>query len=317
MAALKSSTQKIYVEKCRRIAILNCKGGVGKTTVAVNLAATLAHTLNKRVLLVDLDAQSNASIWLMGLPRWSPLDGMPQKTVCAFLHGGYLSDAICDAVIEDSQKLKLCPNLDLIPAVYELTDLDHDYQDKPNNPYYADFYKLLEPLYEQYDYVIFDCPPSVGRATKCAVFAAHEIYVPANADFLSNVGLRLLENKLSKFEKESEVAAQNIPRFRRSEIRGVIINDHDSRSNLDAPLRAIRSKLVQLRKEPVVSDDADILEVKIPRSIEATRSIDRYLPFVLDGSGKKMAEAFEKLARYVDKTPLKWRTRQNEPSSKP
>lgn len=316
MASPKSSTQKIYVAKCRRIAILNCKGGVGKTTIAVNLAASLAHNLNKRVLLVDLDAQSNASIWLMGLPRWSPLDGMPEKTVCAFLHGRYLSDAVCEAVIEDAQKLKLCPNLDLIPAMYELTDLDHDYQDKPNNPYYADFYKLLEPLYEKYDYVIFDCPPSVGRATKCAVFSAHEIYVPANADFLSNVGLRLLENKLSKFEKESEEAARNLSRFRRSEIRGVIINDYDPRAKLDHPLSTIRARLVQLRSAPVVSDDADILDLKIPHSIEATRSIDRYLPSALDPKGEKMAEAFLKLSRYIDKTPLKWRTRQNEYSSK-
>src|ERR1700677_2103458 len=105
----------------RKISFLNCKGGVGKTSLAVNVAAALAKDEKQNVLLVDLDAQCNASIWLMGIPRWLPLDGMLNRTVCAFFKTkSFLSDAVHESVLEyGNPSRKLLPRLDLIPATYE------------------------------------------------------------------------------------------------------------------------------------------------------------------------------------------------------
>ena len=70
----------------RRISLVNFKGGVGKTSITVNLAASLARELDQKVLVVDMDAQSNTSIWLMGVARWNNLNGMPEKSVWGLFH---------------------------------------------------------------------------------------------------------------------------------------------------------------------------------------------------------------------------------------
>ncbi len=120
----------------RKISFLNCKGGVGKTSLAVNVAAALAKEEKQNVLLVDLDAQCNASIWLMGIPRWLPLDGMLNRTVCAFFKTKcFLSGAVHKSVLEiGNPTRKALPRLDLIPAVYELLDLDHGPERKAQFP---------------------------------------------------------------------------------------------------------------------------------------------------------------------------------------
>src|SRR5205085_2765012 len=177
----------------RRISFVNFKGGVGKTSLAVNIAACLAHELGQRVLLVDCDSQSNASIWLMGVPRWNILNDTPEKSI----YGIFMENApnvyhnVRRSVLEDSNRVKLIPDLDLLPATYKLMDLEHEYRDVEAEPFYYKFYQQLAIFFNDYDYILFDCPPNVFRASKCAIFASQEIYIPCNPDVLSYVGLSL------------------------------------------------------------------------------------------------------------------------------
>ncbi|MDD2707874.1 MAG: ParA family protein [Verrucomicrobiae bacterium] len=309
------------MKTARRIAFLNCKGGVGKTSVAVNVAACLVHDQKLRVLLVDLDPQSNASIWLMGLPRWSVLDGMPHRTIMAAFNddGHHLLDAIHDGVIEDENRLKLLPTLDMIPAIYDLmsVDHDHDFANTRHEPYFIRFYHEMEPMFARYDYIIFDCPPSLGRTSKCAVFTAEEIFVPANPDLLSNVGLRLLDEKITRFEKESEAGCRLIPRHRRSEIRGLILNGVNTKANNREAIDLMRTRIHGLRDHPVVSDDADILPVQIRDGIAMVRIQTTSHPLVLEPkTNPEMLEDFLRLTRYIHSTPLKTKARINEPKRK-
>ena len=179
----------------RRISFVNFKGGVGKTSLAVNVAACLAHDLGQKVLLVDCDSQSNASIWLMGVERWDFINSKRGKS----LYGAFLPNLppvatnIVPSVVTGALGIRLIPTLDLLPATYELMDLEQEYEANEGEPFYYLFYEHMRSLFLQYDYIIFDCPPNMFRASKCAIFASEEIYVPCHQDTLSLIGLSLLE----------------------------------------------------------------------------------------------------------------------------
>ncbi|HEY8967187.1 MAG TPA: AAA family ATPase [Candidatus Methylacidiphilales bacterium] len=286
---------------CRRIAIVNCKGGVGKTTISVNLAAALAKK-GRRVLLVDLDAQSNSSVYLMGIPKWQLLDGQPKRTVYAFMTEGFLSDAVHESFLEDGNGIKILSNLHLLPAIYELANLDHDYHDDPAFPYYYKFFSQIQPLFESYDYILFDCPPNLGRSCKCAVFASSEIVVPCTPDLLSNIGLRFLETKLASFRTESAECRKKFKVGYFPKIRSVIINCW-STTMRDAGLNTIRTRLENLVKSrsPVVDKDAKVSDVRIRDTVAVIRTMDNNLPAVLQKNSSSMKDDFVELADYIDR----------------
>ena len=301
-----------HVMGARKIAFLNCKGGVGKTSLAVNIAAALAKEEKQRVLLVDMDAQCNASIWLMGIPRWLVLDGMLNRTVCAFFKTKFfLSGAIHKSVLEmGNPTRKVLDRLDLIPAIYDLLDLDHGPEKKGATPYYLEFYRQIDPLTQQYDYIIFDCPPALGRASKCAAFSSPEIYIPAHPDFLSSLGIKLLSERLGEFLREAKPAAQQItPKWRPTKVRGVILNavpatadTHDAKNN-------IRTRLKHEQGSTAFSSNALILPIEVRESVAATRLAGKFsttgVPAVLAASDNPgLADDYIKLAHYIHTHPL-------------
>lgn len=290
----------------RRIAMVNFKGGVGKTSLTVNLAACLAHDLNQKVLVVDMDAQSNTSIWLMGVPRWNILNGSPEKSVWGIFQRNFLGlgQVLVREVFLNEHKVELIPSLDLIPATYKLMDLEHEYQDEDGSPYYARFRSHLDILFDQFDYILFDCPPNVFRATKCALFCSEEVYVPANPDLLSLVGLALLSDKISKFQSESVSQRQLFPGMKNAIIRGLILNCVSTTANYRDILDRMEEKIINLRSRHVVSDDADILPVRIRQSVSAARPQADALPATLDKvAAANLREDYLNLARYIHNTP--------------
>lgn len=291
---------------CRRIAFLNCKGGVGKTSLAVNIAAALAKNEKQRVLLVDMDAQCNASIWLMGIPRWLPLDGMLDRTVCAFFKtDSFLSGAIHESVIHVGNPVRRpLPELDLMPATYDLLDLDHGPEKKGAIPYYLDFYRQIEPLSTKYNYIIFDCPPALGRASKCAAFCCPEIYVPAHPDFLSSLGIKLLSNRLSDFLTDAKPATKEITRWKPSKVRGVILNAVPGGADTEAAQNNIRTRLKHEQNTIAVANNATILPITIRETITAARLAGKFattgLPAVLAAADNpELADDYSRLAHYL------------------
>ncbi|HWL16134.1 MAG TPA: AAA family ATPase, partial [Opitutus sp.] len=184
----------------RKISFLNYKGGVGKTSLIVNTAACLAR-LGHRVLLFDFDTQSNASIWLMRLERWNKLNADNAGHIFSIFDPGraHVKDLIIRDVLEGKSGEKLLPGLDLVPTTFNLVDLEGEYRGDPKRPSYLLFQEQLAVVERDYDFILFDCPPNILRASQCGVFASHEIYVPANPDALSLIGFTLLIEKLHRF----------------------------------------------------------------------------------------------------------------------
>jgi chromosome partitioning protein len=289
----------------RRIAFVNCKGGVGKTTLTVNVGAALVKYMKRKVLIVDLDAQSNASIWLMGLDHWVPLEGMLEQTSCAFFKGGTFNRAIRTSVLRDENGLQRLVGLDLIPAVYDLLDLDFFESQNPTFDFYQMFWYQIQPLLGNYDYILFDCPPSLGRATQCGIYASKEIFVPCTPDLLSGVGLRLLHKKLCEFAQRSKAQREQVQSQgqRMAKIRGVILNYYSQKVNNLSAVHAIEERIANLSSKEVVDKNARILPTRIRAAVAADRAAERTLPVALSAASSDLAEDFEKLARWIDQNP--------------
>lgn len=278
----------------RRIGFLNFKGGVGKTTLAVNIAASLAHDLDRSVLLVDCDPQSNASIWLMG-HRWDQL--RPEESVLALLNGqSSVLQSIQKSVLRGEDGHPLIRKLDLLAAKNELLEMES----RPENkvPFYFQFYERLSGQFPAYDYIIFDCPPSASRLTKCALFATRELYVPCNPDELSRQGLTLLNTVVQDFQKESHYQSQSIPNYNRAQVRGLIVNSIKPGAKYDS-LDDLIARASSLKRGSQLFDDK-AFTINVSQSILASRSVHTHLPLTLERKSSTIQEEIRNLAQHID-----------------
>jgi chromosome partitioning protein len=290
----------------RKISFINYKGGVGKTSLVVNLAASLAEA-GQRVLLVDLDAQSNSSIWLMRLERWNPLNTADTGHLYAIFEPGIcrLRDCVERDVVRGKEGEALLPGLDLLPTTFTLVDLEHDFESPDGKPAFAIFQEQLAEIENDYDFILFDCPPNVLYAAQCGVFCSSEIYVPANPDALSLIGFTLLVGKLQQFHHlcaSFRVTGMQSP----AEVRGVIFNSIKSNVDIDVPKMRMQFRINQFKNQGRVAKDARIFDTYVRDAIVVRRAVTLGLPVNLVGNLGKEASVrddYRKVARTIMETP--------------
>ena len=265
----------------RKICFINYKGGVGKTSLIVNTAAALAK-LGKRVLLCDFDTQSNASIWLLKLDRWNKINAAGEGAVFSIFEPGTakLQDLIIRDVVEGKSGERLLPGLDLVPTAFNLVDLESEYTGDPKRPPFQVFCEQLAEVEANYDFILFDCPPNILRASQCAVFSSNEIYVPANPDALSLVGFTLLVEKLQKFHQLSAS-------FRRSamgapaQVHGIIFNSIKTGVDIEVPKMRMQLRLNQFKTVKRAAPNAKIFNAQIRDAMVVRRAVALGLPVAL------------------------------------
>ena len=188
------------------IAIANQKGGVGKTTTSVNLAASLG-VLEKKVLLIDADPQANATSGL-GID----VESVEIGTYQILEHTNTAKEA---AIPTET------PNLDIIPAHIDLVAIEIELVDKDQREYMLK--KALEEIKDQYDYILIDCAPSLGLLTLNALTAANAVIIPIQCEYFALEGLGKLLNTIKSVQK---IHNKNL------DIEGLLLTMYDSRLRL-------------------------------------------------------------------------------------
>lgn len=188
------------------IAIANQKGGVGKTTTSVNLGAGLAQ-VGKKVLLVDIDAQGNATTGV----------GIEKSELDQCIYNVLVEDADVQGVI-----LKTATeNLDVLPATIQLAGAEIELV--PTISREVRLQRALQPVRDEYDYIIIDCPPSLGLLTINALTAADSVIIPVQCEYYALEGLSQLLNTVRLVQKHLN---KNLA------IQGVLLTMLDARTNL-------------------------------------------------------------------------------------
>ena len=178
------------------------KGGVGKTTSVVELGTILATEHEKKVLIIDIDPQTNSTFSLIGLDEWGKIkDTATIADVLGMNKGLSSRDTeydIKDAIIENVCEIE---NLDLIPSHIELTFLDIDLSSEPGRENILS--RQIEKLTTNYDFVLIDCPPNLTIAPQNALVVSDHIIVPVSPEFYAAIGLPLLINRVNQLKRKS------------------------------------------------------------------------------------------------------------------
>ncbi len=283
----------------RKLAFINYKGGVGKTSLIVNTAACLAR-MGQRVLVCDLDTQSNASIWLLRLERWNPINSNGEGALYSLFDPGHsrLRDLIIRDVVLDRAGGHPLPGLDLLPTTFNLVDLEAEYAGDPRVPAYALFQEQLAEVEADYDFILFDCPPNILRASQCGIFSANEIYVPANPDALSLIGFTLLVEKLARFHQLS-AGFRRAAMGTAAQVHGIIFNSIKTGVDIEVPRMRMQLRLNQFKAARRTAREARIFDSFVRDAMVVRRAVALGLPVNLLGQetgGDNVVRDYERVA---------------------
>ncbi len=188
------------------IATINLKGGVGKSTAMVAIGEILSEAFRKRVLIIDLDPQTNATIMLIGEEKWRELND--KKHTLATLFEDALKETQNFDLDQTRQKgvsaVDDVRTLDLIPSSLDLIDVQDNLASMPSGRFHSNspidvLNRAMKPIIEEYDYVLIDCPPNLGLITLNGLRISNGYIIPTIPDVLSTYGIPQIIERVSKF----------------------------------------------------------------------------------------------------------------------
>ncbi len=247
----------------RVIAIANQKGGVGKTTTTVNLGASLAF-MGKKVLLVDMDAQGNATSGV----------GIRKPDVAQDVYDVLVNEVPLEEVIVQSSR----ENLDIVPATLQLAGAEIELTSMMARE--SRLKSALAEVQDRYDFVLIDCPPSLGHLTINAFTASHSILIPVQCEYYALEGLSQLLNTVRLVQKHFNPTLK---------IEGVVLTMYDARTNLGAEVIEEVRRYFQEK----------VYDTIIPRSVRLSEAPSHGLAIIDYDGRSRGAEVYQALAKEV------------------
>lgn len=278
------------------VAFINFKGGVGKTANAVNIGAALAQFHNKRVLIVDLDAQCNASLWLLDKPDWRAHTEDLRKTVYQLFRDHIsktekfdFDKAVLRGVPRSEEGFCHLATLDLLPAAVELIEIEDRISHRNTDDNFKYLAESLKPILRQYDYVFLDCPPNIYSVSRNALFLADDLVIPYIPDFLSLSGFQIFAGLVEQFQ---ESTASHKGGRKRARISAVIVNRYQRGNVYDEGIAELNMLVGQLKREKLIDERATVIEPPIRSCVKVAASPDYHLPVTIYAPGSIGAQDY-------------------------
>jgi chromosome partitioning protein len=284
------------------IATANMKGGVGKTTLTVNLATCLAKHHGKRVLIVDLDTQISATLSLMTPADFAKLRA-DKRTLRNLVKRAILSDKELPTVVPDAIRAYISnvKGLDLLPGDIELYDeflvseMLHrtalqtgaaDFEQVWNDFEKNLIRKILQPIAKDYDLIILDCAPGYNLITRSALLASNFYFIPARPEPLSLIGIQLLERRIAKLREVHRTEAGPLD----IDLLGIAFT-------LSGNLLSSRYHGQVMKRLNDDFSEAKLFKTRIPVDVNVSKAVDNFTPVVLSNPGTAGSRAFASLAQ--------------------
>ncbi len=243
------------------ICVANQKGGVGKTTTAVNLSACLAEE-GKPTLLIDMDPQGNAS------------SGLGARAGKKTVYEAVLGECTLESTLEKTKQKKLM----VAPSDIRLAGAELELAALPRREYRMR--AAIDPLRDQFDYIVIDCPPSLGLLTVNALTAAQSVLVPIQCEYYALEGVSALMNTIQRVKKGLNPTL---------DIEGILLTMLDGRTNL----------CIQVVAEVKKHFKKQVFDTVIPRNVRLGEAPSHGLPIHLYDGRSTGAEAYRALAKEV------------------